>query len=67
MAVAVWRSGLGVQWAAVPLAVALALFIPQFAASQPVRVAYGVLLLLGCAVFAAWLARLDPAGVRDAR
>ncbi len=67
LAVAVWRSGLGTRWAAVPLAVALALFIPQFAASQPVRIAYGVLLLIGCAVFAGWLARLDPAEARDDR
>ena len=50
------------KWAAVPLAVALAPVHPQFAASQPVRRAYGVLVLLGCAVFAAWLARLDPPG-----
>jgi hypothetical protein len=31
----------------VVLAVAFALYIPQFAAGQPVRVAHGALILLG--------------------
>lgn len=53
VAAAAWHSAVLPRWSAVPLAVVLALYIPQFAASQPVRVAHGVLLALACA----WLAR----------
>ena len=51
-AVAAWRSDTLPRWSAVPLAVIIALYIPQFAASQPVRVAHGVLLAGACG----WLA-----------
>jgi hypothetical protein len=47
-AVVVWRSKRLQRWGAVPLAVALLLYVPQFAASQPVRIAHGVLMLAGC-------------------
>jgi hypothetical protein len=46
-AVAIWRSGRLAKWSGIILAVAFALYIPQFAASQPVRVAHGVLILIG--------------------
>jgi hypothetical protein len=52
VAVAVWRSRPAARWSAVPLAVVIALFIPQFLTAQPVRVAYGVLTLVACALLA---------------
>ena len=42
-AVAVWRSAALPRWSAMPLAALTALYIPQFAASQPIRVTYGIL------------------------
>ncbi len=51
LAVAWWKAQDGAaRWAAVPLAAALVLFLPQFFAGEPVRVAHGVL-----AGLAAWL------------
>jgi hypothetical protein len=50
---AVWklhhRAG---RWTVVPLAVAVASYIPQFGGPQPVRVAHGALMALGCWVVA---------------
>jgi hypothetical protein len=46
-AVAIWRSGRLASWSGIVLAVAFALYIPQFAASQPIRVGHGVLILIG--------------------
>ncbi len=51
-ATAAWRSPTLPRWSAVPLAVIVALYIPQFAAAQPVRIVHGVLLAGACA----WLA-----------
>jgi hypothetical protein len=36
------------RWTAVPLAVAVCLYIPQFAAPQPMRVIHGGLMAVGC-------------------
>jgi hypothetical protein len=47
-AIAIWRSGILTKWSGIPLAVGLALFIPQFFTSQPVRVAHGLLVMVGC-------------------
>jgi hypothetical protein len=55
-AVAVWRSAALPRWSAIPLAALTALYIPQFAASQPIRVAYGILLAGACFTLA-WAAR----------
>ena len=55
-AVAVWRSAALPRWSAIPLAVLTALYIPQFAASQPIRVTYGI-LLAGACITLAWAAR----------
>jgi hypothetical protein len=52
-AVAIGRSGSLPRWSGVPLAVAFALFIPQFMTPQPVRVGHGLLVLVGCF----WIAR----------
>jgi hypothetical protein len=51
-AVAVWRSDLPIKWSGLPLAVGFALYIPQFTASQPLRVAHGLLITLGCGLIA---------------
>lgn len=52
VAVAVWRSGRLVRWSGVLLAVAFALYIPQYAAPQSIRVAHGALILVGALVLA---------------
>lgn len=47
-AVGAWRSRMLVPWIGVPLAVAFALYLPQFTTTQPVRVAHGLLVAVGC-------------------
>jgi hypothetical protein len=59
LAIAIWRSGWMPRWSGVLLAVAFALYIPQYAAPQAVRIAHGALILAGGVVLA-W-------GVRGAR
>ena len=51
-AVAIWRSGVFTRWVGIPLAAGFALYIPQFTASQPLRVAHGFLITLGCGLIA---------------
>ena len=51
-AIAIWRSGRLAKWSGIVLAVAFALYIPQFAAGQPLRVAHGVLILVGSLLLA---------------
>lgn len=51
-AVAVWRSATLPKWSGVPFALGFALYIPQFFGNQPVRVAHGLLVAVGCL----WLA-----------
>lgn len=60
-ALAVRRSGVVPSAGAVVLAVGMALFLPQFFAPAPIRIAHGVLVGLGCL----WLAR-DLLRVRTA-
>jgi hypothetical protein len=48
LAVAIWRSGVLPRWSGVPFALGFALYLPQFAATQPIRVAHGVLVAIGC-------------------
>jgi uncharacterized membrane protein YhaH (DUF805 family) len=48
VAVAIWKSGAYPKWSGVPYAIGMALYIPQFFGSQPLRVAHGVLVALGC-------------------
>lgn len=52
LAVAAAHSVVLPRWSAMPLAVMISLYIPQFAASHGVRVGYGVLLAAACG----WLA-----------
>ena len=52
-AVAIWRSGVFPRWSGVPFALAFALYIPQFFGTQPIRVAHGALVAIGCLWIAA--------------
>jgi hypothetical protein len=47
-AVAAWRSHVLTGWIGIPLVVGFALYLPQFMTSQPVRVAHGLLIAVGC-------------------
>lgn len=47
-AIVAWRSRILIPWIGVPLAVGFALYLPQFTTAQPVRVAHGVLVAVGC-------------------
>ena len=51
-AVAIWKSGILARWSGILLAAGFALFIPQFFTPQPVRVAHGVLIMVGCVALA---------------
>ncbi|HWK92495.1 MAG TPA: hypothetical protein VNR17_09545 [Luteimicrobium sp.] len=65
LAVAWWAAQAGAaRWAAVPLAAALVLFLPQFFAGEPVRVAHGLLAGLAAWLLAAAVVRTpgSPAG-----
>lgn len=53
MAVAIWRSKRLPKWSGVPFVLAFILYIPQYIALQPVRVAHGLLLAAGC-LWIAW-------------
>src|SRR5919204_1228336 len=48
LAVAMWRSALMSRWSGVPFAIGFALYIPQFFGTQPLRVAHGAVVAVGC-------------------
>lgn len=48
VAILIWRSRIFQRWSGIPFAVAFALFIPQFFGTQPIRVAHGLLITIGC-------------------
>ncbi|MGF7046421.1 uncharacterized membrane protein YidH (DUF202 family) [Paenibacillus sp. DS2015] len=48
MASALWKSRLFPKWVGVPLAVGFLMYLPQYAATQPLRVAHGLLITAGC-------------------
>lgn len=52
-AIAIWRSGTISRWNGLPFALGFALYIPQFFGSQPIRIAHGLLVTLGC-LWVAW-------------
>lgn len=52
VATAAWKSRVLPKWSGVPFAVGFALYIPQFFGTQPIRVAHGLLVMVGCL----WLA-----------
>jgi len=58
-AVAIWRSGALAKWSGIPFALGFALYIPQFFATQPVRVAHGILVAIGCLWIAAAMWQLS--------
>lgn len=45
---AIWRSGILPRWSGIPLALGFALFLPQFFAPPAVRIAHGLLVMIGC-------------------
>jgi len=53
VAIAVWRSGTLSRWSGMVFALGFALYIPQFFGTQPIRVAHGVLVAVGC-IWLAW-------------
>ena len=55
-AIAIWRSETLPRWSGVPLAAGLLLYLPQFETPEPVRIAHGVLVMLGCLLLARALA-----------
>ena len=64
-AAAVWRSGSLPRWSGSLFGLAFALFIPQFFASPPIRVAHGLLVTAGCvwlavSIWQAQVRRTDP-------
>ena len=55
LASAIWKSGIMPKWSGVPLAIGFAVYIPQLQGDpffQPIRVAIGLLIAIGCA----WIA-----------
>jgi uncharacterized membrane protein len=52
VAVTVWKAATFPKWSGVVFALGFALYIPQFFGNQPLRVAHGVLVAVGCL----WLA-----------
>ncbi len=57
VAIMVGKSGKYSKWSGVPLAVGVSLYIPQFFFAQPIRVAHGILVAIGCLWLAADLWR----------
>jgi hypothetical protein len=57
--IAVWRSADLPRWSGLPLVVGFALYLPQYLASQPVRVAHAALITVGCFRIASALWRGD--------
>jgi hypothetical protein len=65
VAVAVWRSGALPAWSGVAFGLGFALFLPQFYTGAPVRIAHGVLTMVGLLVLAGALwSRARAADVR---
>lgn len=64
--IAVWRSGDLPRWSGLPLVVGFALYLPQYLASQPIRVAHAALITAGCFWIASALWRGDRRPVRSA-
>ena len=62
VAVALWRAPTYTKWSGLPLAVGFSLYIPQFFAAQPLRVAHGILVAVGCIWIAIELWRQERAG-----
>ncbi len=57
LAIAIWRSGRFTKWSGIPFAFGMGLYIPQFFGGQPLRIAHGILVAIGCLWLAAGLWR----------
>jgi hypothetical protein len=55
VAVAARKSRMMSKWSGVPLAAGFALYLPQFAASQPLRVIHGAIIAVSCLWIAGYL------------
>jgi hypothetical protein len=66
VAVAIWRSGTLPRTSGILFAAGFALFLPQFFAPAPIRIAHGVLMLAGLVwlAVAMWRSAPDPAATR---
>jgi hypothetical protein len=60
---AIWKSGALAKWSGIPFALGFALYIPQFFGTQPIRVAHGVLVAIGCLWIAAGMWRQSHRGI----
>jgi hypothetical protein len=66
-AIAVWRSGVLPKAAGVLFGAGLVLYLPQFFGPAALRIAHGILVVVGCLVLAAALWRPAATGSRSAR
>ncbi|MHC0039741.1 hypothetical protein [Pseudoneobacillus sp. C159] len=62
VAITIWRSGSYHKWSGIPFALGISLFIPQFFGGQPLRVAHGFIVGLGCLLIAIGLWRHKQEG-----
>lgn len=67
VATAIWKSNKLPKWSGVPFALGFVLYIPQYAASQPIRVAHGLLIAIGCIWIAAAMWQKSSAADREAQ
>lgn len=47
-AIGIWKSRTLPKWSGIPLALGFLLYIPQFVGTQPIRVAHGLIVAIGC-------------------
>lgn len=48
LAIAIWWSGRYPKWSGIPFALGMGLYIPQFFGGQPLRIAHGIQVAIGC-------------------
>jgi len=59
VSITIWRSERFHKWSGIPFALGISLYIPQFFAGQPLRVAHGFLVFIGCLLIGVSLWRQD--------
>jgi hypothetical protein len=64
VATALWKANDFKKWSGIPFALGFALYIPQYVASQPIRVAHGLLIAVGCLWIAAGMWQTSSSAVR---
>ncbi|UNK18399.1 hypothetical protein MNQ98_29030 [Paenibacillus sp. N3/727] len=47
-AIAIWKSRTMAKWSGIPFAFGILMYLPQFTGTQPIRVAHGLALAVGC-------------------